>query len=269
MTRDQIPNSKGQGGILERMVEHKRVEVATRQAKTPLSAVRRHAEAQPKPRDFVAALAGPGIALIAEVKKASPSKGLLRVNFDPVSLAQLYAANGARAISVLTDERFFQGRLEDLTAVRQAIPLPCLRKDFVIDPYQVYEARAAGADAVLLIAALLERGQLLEFQTLARELGMAALVEVHDELELEKVLWAGPELIGINNRDLKSFKVDLGVTLRLRPYLPGGTIVVAESGIHTRADVRRLAEAGIDAILVGEALVIAKDVGAKVRELVE
>lgn len=269
MTKSQVPSSKFQGGILERIVEHKRVEVARRQATVPLAEARRRAEAQAKPRDFTAALASPGIALIAEVKKASPSKGVLRADFDPVSLAQIYAANGARAISVLTDEHFFQGHLEYLTAVRDAVPRPCLRKDFVIDPYQVYEARAAGADAVLLIAAILEPSPLRDLQTLACELGMAALVEVHDEPELEKALWAEPAIVGVNNRDLKSFKVDLGVTLRLRPHIPGGTIVVAESGIHTRDDVRRLAEARIDAILVGEALVVAEDVGAKVRELVE
>ncbi len=267
MTNDQIPNPKSQIGILDRIIAHKWVEVAERQAVMPLAEVRRRAEAQARPRDFAGALAGPGIALIAEVKKASPSKGLLRADFEPVDLAQIYAAHGARAISVLTDERFFQGRLDYLTAIRDTVPLPCLRKDFVVDPYQVYEARAAGADAVLLIAAILERHQLRDLQALVWELGMAALVEVHDEGELETALWAQPRLIGINNRDLKTFEVDLGVTLRLRPRIPGGTIVVAESGIRTRADVRQLADAGVDAILVGEALVVADDVGAKVREL--
>lgn len=277
MTSDQIPNPVARVGILERIVAHKRAELVSRRQVAPLADVRNQAEQQPRPRHFEAALrsprcqrlqgSGPGVALIAEVKKASPSKGLLRADFNPIGLAQIYAAHGAQAISVLTDEHFFQGHLDDLTAVRGAVLLPCLRKDFLFDPYQVYEARAAGADAVLLITAILERRQLHDLQALAWELGMAALVEVHDEWELETAMSAEPRIIGINNRNLQNFDVDLNVTLRLRPSIPGGTIVVAESGIHTRDDVRCLADAGVDAILVGEALVVAEDVGAKVQEL--
>jgi indole-3-glycerol phosphate synthase len=269
--------------ILDEIVAHKRTELLRRQAVHPLAEVRRCAEAAPPALDFAAALRGPDVRLIAEVKKASPSRGLLRPNFDPASLAHTYVAHGAAAISVLTDERFFQGHLDHLRLVREAIkrgqrgqggqmfPLPpltpLLRKDFTLDVYHIYQARAAGADAVLLIAALLERHQLADFQTLAHELGMAALVEVHAEWELDKAMWAVPDLVGINNRDLRTFQTDLTTCLHLRPRIPTDTIVVAESGITARADVERLAGAGIDAILVGEALVTADDVGAKVEEL--
>jgi indole-3-glycerol phosphate synthase len=235
----------------------------------------------PAPRDLIAALrTAPGVALIAEVKRASPSKGVLRPDLDPVELAVTYAAGGASAISVLTDERFFQGRLEHLTHIRAQVashpaddhqpqPLPLLRKDFIVHAYQVYEARAAGADALLLIAAVLSDAELEGLLSLTHALGMAALVEVHNEQELRRVLRLAPRLIGVNNRDLTDFSVDLNVCLRLRPLIPPGVCMVAESGIHTRADVARLAAAGVDAMLVGEALVTASDIGAKIRELLD
>jgi indole-3-glycerol phosphate synthase len=197
---------------------------------------------------------------------------VIRQDLDPVALARAYEASGAAAVSVLTDKHYFQGSLDDLRAVRESIDLPVLRKDFVLDPYQVYQARAAGADAVLLIVAALKDGELQALLHLAETLGMAALVEVHNASELERALEVrsadGQPIIGVNNRDLRTFEVDLGTTERLRPQVPPELIFVAESGIHGRADVARLAVAGIDAILVGETLVRAPDVGAKVRELI-
>lgn len=207
-------------------------------------------------------------ALIAEVKRASPSRGLLRADFDPLSLARVYQQNGAAAISVLTDERYFQGSLEYLRQISLLEPrLPLLRKDFIFDAYQVYEARAAGADAILLIAAALPADLLQQLHELACELRMAPLVEVHTQEELQVAMDCGPRLIGINNRDLRDFRVDLETTLRLRPQVPAGVCLVAESGIHTNEEVARLAAAQVDAILVGEALVVAGDVGAAVRRL--
>ena len=256
--------------ILDQIIEHKRTEELPRRMRDlPLHAVQRQAAAAPPPRDFVAALrCAPGVALIGEVKRASPSQGLLRADFDPLNLAMTYAANGAAAISVLTDEKFFQGSLDYLAQIRR-IPLPLLRKDFIVHPYQVYEARAAGADALLLIAAVLSGGGLAELLALTRRLGMAALVEVHDADELARVLPLKPRLVGVNNRDLRTFRVDLNTCLALRPLLPADICFVAESGIHTRADVIRLAAAGVDAMLVGEALVVAPDAAAKVRELTD
>lgn len=255
--------------ILDDIFDHKRVEIAGRKQAVPLERVQTQAMGAPPPRDFVAALrGGPSRpALIAEIKRASPSRGLLRPDLDPVRLACIYRENGAAAISVLTDERFFKGSLDDLRAVRGAVDLPLLRKDFVFDPYQVYEARAAGADAVLLIAAMLDDETLAALHDLIGTLGMASLIEVHDEAELRRVLRLKPRLMGINNRDLRTFKVDIETTARLRPLVPEGVILVAESGIHTSADVARLAEWGIHAMLVGESLVTAENTAAKVREL--
>lgn len=253
--------------ILEKIVRWKHDEIERHKRKRPPELVRAEAAIAPPPRDFVGALRKEGVALIAEVKRASPSKGLLRHDFDAVALATTYEANGAAAISVLTDQHFFQGNLGHLQAVREAVSLPVLRKDFILDPYQVYEARAAGADAILLIVAALGDKALAELFELARVLGMTPLVEVHNEVELERALRLNPPLIGINNRDLRTFQVDLNTTARLRPLIPPGITVVAESGIHTAADVRQVAEMGVDAMLVGEALVRAKDVAAKVREL--
>ncbi len=255
--------------ILERIVRWKHDEIERHKRKRPPELVRAEAAVAPPPRDFVGALRRPGLSLIAEVKRASPSRGLLRHDFDAVELATTYEANGAAAISVLTDQHFFQGNLDHLRAVRQAVSLPVLRKDFILDPYQVYEARAAGADAVLLIVAILGDKALRALYDLARELGMDVLLEVHDEAELERALRLAPTVVGINNRDLRTFQVDLETTAHLRPLIPPGVVVVAESGVHTAADVQRLAQVGVDAVLVGEALVRAKDVAAQVRELVQ
>ncbi len=262
--------------ILDDIIKYKRTEELPKQKQLrPPAEVRAEAALAPKPLDFVAALqARPGVALIAEVKRASPSKGLLRHNFDALELATTYAQNGAAAISVLTDSRYFQGKLDYLTQIRDSLHASMgarrpalLRKDFIFDPYQVSEARAAGADALLLIAAVLNDTELASLLALTRKLGMTALIEVHDRAELERVLPLNPRLIGVNNRDLRDFSVDLNLCIELRQYVPAGIFFVAESGIHTAADVRRLAQAGIDAILVGEALVRAKNVGARVREL--
>jgi indole-3-glycerol phosphate synthase len=264
--------------ILDEIFAYKRTEVAERQRIRPLAQVRAGAEAQAQALDFVSALRGAaqgakmekgsGVALIAEVKHASPSRGVLVKDFDPLRLARTYVENGAAALSVLTDERYFQGHLDYLRQIRAVhARTPLLRKDFLYDPYQVYEAREAGADAVLLIAASLDPELLRDLHSLAASLGMAALVEVHSQEELEAVLPLGPQLVGINNRDLRDFSVRLETTLDLRPQVPLQVCVVAESGIHTSSDVERLAQAGIDAILVGEGLVTAPDVAAKVRLL--
>jgi indole-3-glycerol phosphate synthase len=256
------------GTILDEILRWKATEVARARRDKPLCVLKDEATQAPPPRDWAAALRAPGISLIAEIKRASPSKGLLRPNLDARSLAQTYAANGAAAISVLTDERFFRGSLQDLRVVRQAVDLPLLRKEFVLDPYQVYEARAAGADALLLIVAALEDAPLRSLYTLICDLGMAALVEVHNAGELDRALALTPRLIGINNRDLCTFEVRLETTERLRPAIPDDVAVVAESGIRSAADVARLAACGVDAMLVGESLVRAPDVGAQVRALV-
>jgi len=255
--------------ILDRIVERKRVELAAARAAVPLAEMRALAEQAPAVRDFAAALRGPRISLIAEVKKASPSRGVLRADFEPVWLARRYAEAGASAISVLTDEEHFQGSLGHLQAIREALPEgpPLLRKDFLFDEYQVYEARANGADALLLITAILETQVISYLIGLASSLGMAALVEVHDEAEAERALRGGAGVIGINNRDLRTFEVELATTERLRPLIPPDKTVVAESGIFTREDMRRLEACGVQAALIGEALVTAPDPGAKIREL--
>jgi indole-3-glycerol phosphate synthase len=258
----------GTGTILDEILRWKQLEVAKRKADKPLRTVQAEVARAPLPADLVAALRAPGVSLIAEIKRASPSKGPLRPDLDPRSLAQTYEANGASAISVLTDTRFFGGSLQDLRAVRQAVDLPVLRKEFVLDPYQVYEARAAGADALLLIVAALGDVQLESLYRLTRGLGMTALVEVHNKDELQRALALSPRLVGINNRDLATFEVRLETTEHLRSTIPGEIVVVAESGIHNAADVARLARCGVDAMLVGESLVRAQDVGAKVRGLI-
>jgi len=263
--------------ILDEIFAHKRAEVAERQVTRPLARVRSEAESAAPPLDFIAALRGSLArpALIAEIKRASPSRGRLLADFDPGRLARVYRENGAAAISVLTDARYFQGHLDTLRSLAETRPrLPLLRKDFLCDPYQVYEARAAGADAVLLIVAALSPVLLGELHDLARGLGMAALVEVHTDAELTTALGCGATLIGVNNRDLHDFTVNLATTEALCGAIPPEICVVAESGIHTAADVDRLAAIprprsaqGVDAILVGEALVTAPDVAARVREL--
>jgi indole-3-glycerol phosphate synthase len=253
--------------ILREIAEYKGEVVRRDQRRRSLADVRRAAADSPPPLDFAGALRGKGISLIAEVKKASPSKGLIRADFDPERIAAAYAEHGARALSVLTDEVYFQGCDAHLQAARRVAGLPTLRKDFTIDAYQLYQARALGADAVLLIVALMDGSQLEDFLGLAAELGLAALVEVHTRAETGRAIQAGAGLVGVNNRDLRTFATSLDTTSELFPLLPEGCLKVSESGIHTRADVERLEEAGADAVLVGEALMREKDIGAKVREL--
>lgn len=260
--------------ILAEIIAHKKLEIARLDALS----LRRLAETSPAPGDFLAALvpvSSPlverGVRLIAELKRASPSKGILAPHLDLFQVAEMYAQNGASAISVLTDEKFFLGKLETLQALRFTLKLelPLLRKDFIIDEVQLYESRASGADAILLIAAALtDDKQFSDLHALALELGLTALVEVHDEAETERALrLEGVRLIGINNRNLATFEVSLVTTERIRPLIPSEIAVVAESGIFTASDVERLAKANVDAILVGEALVTSGDIPAKVREL--
>jgi len=254
--------------MLDRILTAKYDEVEQRRSAVPIDRLRKWVMAQTPPRDFCGALKqAQRPALIAECKRASPSKGVLRPDYDAAQLACLYAEHGAAALSVLTDAPFFQGALSDLTAAREASGLPALRKDFVVDDYQVYEARAAGADAILLIVAALRFDQLQALYRQVVELGMTALVEVHDEDELAIALAIGPQVIGVNNRNLRDFSVDLQTTARLRRHIPAQIQLVTESGIHTAEDVARVREMGVDAMLVGEALVTARNVGAKVREL--
>jgi indole-3-glycerol phosphate synthase len=265
-------------GILERIVEQKRRETALLPSGEVCVDDLKKALAQRRDkRDFAAALRTPPqgeIALIAEIKKASPSAGVIRPDFDPVGIARAYEAGGASCLSVLTDEKFFQGSLDYLRNVRRAVGLPLLRKDFIIDARQILESIEAGADAILLIAAILTDEELAKFHSLATEAGLAALVEVHDPIEFDRALSVGARLIGINNRDLKTFQVDLATTERLASRLAGdsaaresGCLLVAESGIFTAGDVQRLAHCGARAVLVGESLMRKQDVAAAVREL--
>jgi indole-3-glycerol phosphate synthase len=257
-------------GVLKRILDHKRQEVAALKRSGDLAALRRQAEQAPPPRDFLAALKGAsGNALIAEIKRASPSAGQLAAGVDPARQARLYQSGGAACLSVLTDREFFSGSLEDLRQARAAVELPVLRKDFIINPVQVDEARAAGADAVLLIAAALEGGLLAELYQQARGLGLTVLLEVHAAEELEPVLALEPRLVGINNRNLKTMQVNLQTSLALRRLIPDGVMVVAESGISGPAEVSRLKAGGLDAFLVGSHLMLAPDAGAALRELVE
>ena len=255
--------------ILDDIVAAKRKELARQKETVPLTDLEERIASQPRPLNLSGALLGGGVRLIAEVKKASPSRGLLCPDFDPVRLAGTYTSNGAAAVSVLTDPRF-QGELEHIVQIKKAGAsqrAPVLRKDFIFDPYQVYEARAAGADALLLIVAILSPQQLKELLELSLQLWLQCLVEVHDESEMSVALDAGAEVIGINNRDLRTFTTDLAVTERLAPLVPRGKIVVSESGISTKDDLHRLSRLRISGVLVGEALVTAADVGEKVREL--
>ncbi len=259
--------------ILDRIVAAKRQELERRRHEEPLGILRQKAGGMPPTRSLAQALRGPSLGLIAEVKRASPSRGILRADLDPQALARTYAGSGAAAISVLTEEQHFQGSLDDLRAVRAALDgrgdprPPLLRKDFLFDAYHLFEARVYGADAALLIVAILNPGLLAELLALARTLGLECLVEVHDERELERALAAEAQIIGINNRDLRTFEVDLALTERLRPLIPADRVVVAESGVHSRADAERLRALGVDAVLIGEALVTAEDVAARIREL--
>ena len=253
--------------ILDTIVDAKRAEVAAARASVPLTRLQAEARAAGPARDFVAAVLGKRPAVIAEVKRASPSKGVLRSDFDPASIARSYERGGAACLSVLTDARFFQGAPSHLFAARAACTMPVLRKDFVIDPYQVYEARAMGADCILLIAACLEPSQMAELEACAFEQGMAVLVEVHDARELDLSLALKTPLLGINNRNLRTFETRLETTLHLLPRVPAERIVVTESGIALREDVQRMRSAGVEAFLVGEAFMRAKDPGDALRAL--
>ena len=257
--------------ILDQIVEVKAREVERRKREEPLEALEERIRSMPVPANLSGALMGDGLRLIAETKKASPSKGLLRDDYNPAILAQCYVENGAAAVSVLTEVDHFQGSLEHMSAVKEVVgPLgaPVLRKDFVFDPYQVYEARAYGADALLLIVAILTPESLRELLEVSRSLWVQALVEVHDEAELQIAVDAGAEIIGINNRDLRTFNTDISLTDRLASLAPRGKIVVSESGIHSHDDMVKLRRGGAHAMLVGEAIVTAPDPGAKVRELI-
>lgn len=256
--------------ILQRILNVKRQEVAAAKTTTPLSIVRAAAAAAAPSRDFVAAMrrkAAAGSAVIAEIKKASPSKGVIRPDYDPGSIAQTYERHGAACLSVLTDEQFFQGRMADLQAARAACTLPVLRKDFIVEPYQVYEARANGADCILLIVAALAVPQMQELEALAHELGLAVLVEVHDGAELEAALQLKTPLLGINNRNLRTFETRLDTTLGLLDRMPRDRLVVTESGILKSEDVALMREHGVHCFLVGEAFMRAADPGAELARL--
>jgi indole-3-glycerol phosphate synthase len=253
--------------ILDQIVEAKRKEVAALKEITPLAQLEDAMGNLLPARDFRGAISNARCAIIAEVKRSSPSKGRIREEFDPVQIATIYQDNGAHAVSVLTDEAFFEGKGQYLSEIKKSINLPLLRKDFVIDPYQIYEARLLGGDALLLIASLLEKGQLQEYIDLSTTLGLAPLVEVHTKKDLDKALAAGAEIIGINNRDLTTFSTDIKTTLELAPLIPSDRIVVTESGINTREDIEQLMEAAIHCFLIGEALMRADDIGEKFREL--
>jgi indole-3-glycerol phosphate synthase len=253
--------------VLEAIVEHKRGEVASRRRRRSLEDLRTASRSTSAPRDFRAALLAPGLSVIAEIKRRSPARGILNVGLDAAAFARRYEAAGAAALSVLTDAQYFHGSDADLVEARAAVSFPVLRKDFTIDPYQLYEARLLGADAILLIVRALDTGRLRDLLGLSRELGLAALVEVHDEPELQRAVAAGADILGVNNRNLDTLVVDPETCLALRALIPTGTLAVAESGISRPALARRIEQAGYDAILVGEALVTASDPGVLLAEL--
>lgn len=255
--------------ILESILADVQAGLAMRKGWMPLDDLRPLALVSETPCRFEAVLSRPGISIIAEIKRSSPSRGKLNPNIDVAKLVEAYARGGATAVSVLTEQYYFNGSLADLVKARRTSDIPLLRKDFIIDPYQVYEARTAGADGILLIAGILQPAQLHELIDLARSLGMSSLVEVHAEREVEKALIAGATLIGINNRNLADFSVDLETTLMLRPLIPQGVTVVSESGITCGADITLLQAAGIDAVLIGEALVRSAEPESRVRELIQ
>ncbi len=258
--------------ILKKIVAHKLTEVATAKTAAPLAELKsRISDLEDVPRGFERhlreAAASGWTTIIAEVKKGSPSRGVIRADFDPLEIAEIYQNNGATCLSVLTDEQFFMGHLSYLALIREAVSLPLLRKDFICDPYQIFEARAAGADAVLLIAAMLDLDQLREFNAVAKELKLDVLLEVHDEEEMEKALKTDCTLIGVNNRNLRTFVTDLGTTGRLARMMPEERLLVTESGINSRVDIDHLAVDGAKAYLIGESMMREADIGQKLREL--
>lgn len=253
--------------ILDAIVADKRTEVEARKQALPREQLEERIAGLPAPRDFRGALRREGISLIAEVKRKSPSKGDILPDMDVAHLATLYEQSGARAVSVLTDQKYFGGSLDDLVKVHTQTKLPCLRKEFIIDPYQIYEARAAGAAAVLLIVRILTDAELRAFRGVCKALGLAALVETHTEDEILRALDSGASIIGINNRDLDTLEIDLGTTLRLKKRVSGGHTLVSESGIHNRRDVKMLEDGGVDAILVGESILTSGNIRGKIQEL--
>lgn len=254
--------------ILRQIVDHKRTEVSAARLRVPQNELAQRVHSAPPIRDFAAALHRKHpMGLIAEVKRASPSAGLIRADFSPTEIARSYARAGAACISVLTDEKFFQGHLSYLSEIRQVVEVPLLRKDFILDEYQIFEGRAAGADCVLLIAECLDDAQLRDLYQAALGLGMQALVEIHEPENLDRVLRLDPVMLGVNNRDLRVMKTNLGHCIELRSRVPQGVLFVGESGIHTREHVDRLVAGGVHAMLVGETLMKSPDIEAKVREL--
>jgi len=253
--------------MLDKIIAQKREEVEQIKKVATITYLQERIARQKPPLDLAPALKGDHIRLIAEVKQASPSRGMLSPNLNPIELAQSYAEGGAAAISVLTEANYFMGSIEHLAAIKEVVGLPLLRKDFIFDPYQVYESRAYGADALLLIVAILSQKQLKEFVSLSHSLGLRCLVEVHNKGEVERAVLSEAEIIGINNRDLNTFAVDITTTRRLRPLIPKERIVVSESGIKSKRAIEKLGKWGVDAVLVGEALVTAGDVLAKMKEL--
>ena len=253
--------------ILQKIVENKREELEQQKRILPLTELRQMLADMPATLDFENSIRGHTCAVIAEVKRSSPSKGRIREDFDPVEIARTYELYGASALSVLTERRFFEGHNVYVPRIRRAVRLPILRKDFIVDPYQISETRVLGADALLLIARILEDGQLRDFMSLSSELGLACLVEVHDEADMEKAITSGARIVGINNRDLTTFRTDLGVSMRLAPLIPKNITRVSESGIGTRREVVQLVSEGFHAILVGEVLMRQQNIGEKLREL--
>ncbi|MCD5391035.1 indole-3-glycerol phosphate synthase TrpC [candidate division NPL-UPA2 bacterium] len=255
--------------FLEEILKHKRIEVEAKKKKLGLADLKSKLSDAPQSRSFKEAISkSDKVNLIAEIKRASPSAGLIRKDFDPVKIAKVYQEAGATAISILTDEKFFRGHIDFLSQVREVVSVPLLRKDFIIDEYQIYESRTYGADALLLIASILSKEEMTKFLSLSHDLGMDCIVEVHNEEELERVLETPAEIIGINNRDLSTFQIDLFTTQHLRKLIPADKIIVAQSGIQSREDVQLLAKEKIDAILVGESLLRSKDIREKMEELV-
>jgi len=253
--------------ILDEIIKVKRREVDCLKESTSLEALKKAVRDLPPPRNFRKAISDPECSIIAEVKRTSPSKGRIREDFDPLKIASIYEANGAAAISVLTDKEFFEGGNSYLSQIKEAVSLPLLRKEFIIDPYQIYETRIIGGDAVLLIASLLEEKTLRQFINLAESIGLSPLVEIHSREELDKALAAGAEIIGINNRNLETFSTDLRTSMELVSSIPENKIMISESGVSTREDIEALMQKGIHTFLVGEALIKAPDIGKKLMKL--
>lgn len=253
--------------FLQKIIDVKKSEISGQKSLLPLAEMRRRLADLSAPLDFEKALRSRALSIVAEVKRSSPSKGRIREDFDPLAIARTYAENGAAAVSVVTERQFFEGQPSFVTGIRKTVRIPLLRKDFIIDSWQVFESRLLGADAVLLIARILEPLRLSDFIFLSRELGLSPLVEVHDEADLEKAVSSGATIIGINNRDLSTFSTDLGVSLRLAPLVPPGSLMISESGIRSRRDMEELASAGIRTFLIGETLMRERDIAGKMGEL--